>query len=90
MGKEIPRSFEKIRFGEQLNLKGRGFTNLASLTAAGLTPATGLSPANGAAASGGQAAGSAGGLSGAARTEYLVGGAVLVSASAYAAPAFDG
>ena len=39
MGKEIPRSFERLRFGEQLNLKGRGFTNLASLTAAGLTPA---------------------------------------------------
>lgn len=39
MGKEIPHSFEKIRFGEQLNLKGRGFTNVASLTAAGLTPA---------------------------------------------------
>ena len=39
MGKEIPRSFEKIRFGELLNLKGRGFTNVASLTAAGLTPA---------------------------------------------------
>lgn len=39
MGKEIPRSFEKLRFGEQLNLKGRGFTNVASLTATGLTPA---------------------------------------------------
>ena len=39
MGKEIPRSFEKIRSGEQLNLKGRGFTNVASLTAAGITPA---------------------------------------------------
>jgi len=39
MGKQIPRSFEKIRGGEQLNLKSRGFTNLASLTAAGLTPA---------------------------------------------------
>ncbi len=39
MGKEIPRSFEKLRFGESLNLKGRGFTNVASLTAAGITPA---------------------------------------------------
>jgi hypothetical protein len=39
MGKQIPRSFEKIRSGEQLNLKSRAFTNLASLTAAGLTPA---------------------------------------------------
>ncbi|MGZ4971684.1 MAG: hypothetical protein ACXWDN_02905 [Limisphaerales bacterium] len=39
MGKEIPRSFEKIRSGEQLNLKGRGFTNVASLTAAGITAA---------------------------------------------------
>lgn len=39
MGKEIPRGFEKIRSGEQLNLKMRGFTNVASLTAAGLTPA---------------------------------------------------
>ncbi len=39
MGKEIPRSFERIRFGEQLNLKGRGFTNVASLTSAGITPA---------------------------------------------------
>ena len=39
MGKEIPRSFEKIRGGEQLNLKGRKFTNVASLAAAGLTPA---------------------------------------------------
>jgi hypothetical protein len=66
------------------------FDTAAFDTAAGLTPAAGLPPANGAAASGGQAAGSAGGLSGAARTEYLVGGAVLVSASAYAAPAFDG
>jgi len=34
MGKEIPWSFAKIRSGEQLNLKGRGFTNVASLTAA--------------------------------------------------------
>jgi hypothetical protein len=39
MGKEIPRSFEKIRSGEQLNLKMRGFTNVASLTAAGITAA---------------------------------------------------
>jgi hypothetical protein len=39
MGKQIARSFEKIRSGEQLNLKSRAFTNLASLTAAGLTPA---------------------------------------------------
>ena len=34
-----PWSFSKIRSGEQLNLKGRGFTNVASLTAAGITPA---------------------------------------------------
>jgi hypothetical protein len=39
MGKQIARSFEKIRSGEQLNLKSRAFTNLASLTAAGMTPA---------------------------------------------------
>ena len=39
MGKEIPWSFAKIRGGEQLNLKSRPFTNVASLTAAGLTPA---------------------------------------------------
>ncbi|HOF72328.1 MAG TPA: hypothetical protein PLV05_02160 [Verrucomicrobiota bacterium] len=39
MGKEIPWSFEKIRGGEQLNLKNRPFTNVASLTAAGITPA---------------------------------------------------
>jgi hypothetical protein len=39
MGKEIPRSFEKIRNGEALNLGAKGSTNLASLTAAGLTPA---------------------------------------------------
>ena len=39
MGKEIPWSFQKIRSGEQLNLKGRGFTNVASLTAAGITAA---------------------------------------------------
>ena len=39
MGKEIPRSFDGIRNGEHLNLKSKGFTNVASLTAAGLTPA---------------------------------------------------
>ena len=39
MGKEIPWGFQKIRSGEQLALKGKGYTNLASLTAAGLTPA---------------------------------------------------
>src|SRR5215470_1492362 len=39
MGKDVPRSFEKIRSREQLNLKMRGFTNVASLTAAGLTAA---------------------------------------------------
>ncbi|MGD0538038.1 MAG: hypothetical protein ABSC03_10385 [Verrucomicrobiota bacterium] len=39
MGKDIPWSFAKIRSGEQLNLKGAGFTNVASLTAAGITPA---------------------------------------------------
>ena len=39
MGKEIPRGLEKIRNGEQLNLKMRGFTNVASLTAAGVTAA---------------------------------------------------
>jgi hypothetical protein len=39
MGKEIPRSFEKFRSGEQLNLKSRPFTNVASLTAAGITVA---------------------------------------------------
>ena len=39
MGKEIPWSFQKIRNGEQLNLNGRGFTNVASLTAAGITAA---------------------------------------------------
>jgi len=39
MGKDVPRSFETIRSGEQLNLKMRGFTNVASLTAAGLTVA---------------------------------------------------
>jgi hypothetical protein len=42
MGKDIPWSFNNLRGGIQLNLKsgtGRSFTNLASLTAAGLTPA---------------------------------------------------
>jgi hypothetical protein len=39
MGKEIPQSLERIRNGEALNLAAKGFTNLASLTAAGLTPA---------------------------------------------------
>ncbi len=39
MGKEIPWSFQKIRSGEQLNLKSRAFTNVASLTAAGITAA---------------------------------------------------
>ena len=39
MGKEIPWSFQKMRGGEQLNLKSRPFTNVASLTAAGITPA---------------------------------------------------
>ena len=39
MGKEIPRSFERIRNGEALGLAAKGFTNVASLTAAGLTPA---------------------------------------------------
>jgi hypothetical protein len=37
MGKEIPWSFQKIRSGEQLNLKSRPFANVAALTAAGLT-----------------------------------------------------
>ena len=39
MGKEIPRSFERLRNGEALNLKAKGFTNVASLTAAGITAA---------------------------------------------------
>ena len=39
MGKEIPWSFAKIRSGEQLNLKSRPFTNVAALTAAGITAA---------------------------------------------------
>jgi len=37
MGKEIPRSFERIRNGEALILNQKGFTNVASLTAAGIT-----------------------------------------------------
>ena len=39
MSKQIIRGFEKLRNGEQLNLKSRNFTNVASLTAAGLSPA---------------------------------------------------
>ena len=39
MGKEIPWSFAKIRGGEQLNLKTRPFTNVASLTAKGVRAA---------------------------------------------------
>jgi hypothetical protein len=39
MGKEIPRSFGKIRNGQALNLKDGAFTNVASLTAAGVTAA---------------------------------------------------
>ena len=39
MGKDVPWSFQKIRSGEQLNLKSRPFTNVASLTAAGITAA---------------------------------------------------
>lgn len=39
MGKEIPWSFERLRFGFQMNLAGRPFTNVASLTAAGFTAA---------------------------------------------------
>jgi hypothetical protein len=39
MGKEIPRSFERLRNGEALNLNQKGFTNVASLTAAGITAA---------------------------------------------------
>ena len=39
MGKEIPWGFQKIRSGEQLNLKSRPVTNVASLTAAGVTAA---------------------------------------------------
>ncbi len=39
MGKEIPWSFQKIRSGEQLNLKSRALANVAALTAAGITAA---------------------------------------------------
>jgi hypothetical protein len=39
MSKQIIRGLEKLRNGEQLNLKSRAFTNVASLTAAGLSPA---------------------------------------------------
>jgi hypothetical protein len=39
MGKEIPRGLEKIRNGQLLSLKAGGFTNVASLTAAGITAA---------------------------------------------------
>ena len=39
MGKELPRSFQKIRGGLALALKQGGFTNLASLTNAGYTAA---------------------------------------------------
>lgn len=39
MSKQIIRGLEKLRNGEQLNLKSRSFTNVASLTAAGLSPA---------------------------------------------------
>ena len=40
MGKEIPRSFEKLRTGEFItNGKSLGFTNVASLTAKGFTAA---------------------------------------------------
>jgi hypothetical protein len=39
MSKNFIRGFEKIRNGEQLNLKSRAFTNVASLTAAGVTVA---------------------------------------------------
>ncbi len=37
MGKEIPRSFEKIRSGEQIQIPT--FTNVAAATAAGVTAA---------------------------------------------------
>ncbi|MDB6056233.1 MAG: hypothetical protein JWO95_77, partial [Verrucomicrobiales bacterium] len=39
MSKQIIRGLEKLRNGEQLNLKSRAFTNVASATAAGLSPA---------------------------------------------------
>ena len=37
MGKEIPRSFERIRSGEQIQIPT--FTNVAAATAAGVTAA---------------------------------------------------
>jgi hypothetical protein len=37
MGKEIPRSFERIRSGEQM--RPVAFTNVAAAIAAGVTPA---------------------------------------------------
>lgn len=37
MGKEIPRSFERIRSGEQIQIPA--FTNVAAATAAGVTAA---------------------------------------------------
>ena len=37
MGKDIPRSFEKIRSGEQIQLST--FTNVAAAVAAGVTAA---------------------------------------------------
>ncbi len=55
------------------------FDTAAFDTAAGLQPAVGATSAAGAAVGNNEA-----------RTEYLVGGAVLVSASAYIAPGFDG
>ena len=40
MGKEIPRSFQRLRAGEQSSHgRERNFTNVASLTAAGFTAA---------------------------------------------------
>lgn len=39
MSKQIIRGLEKLRSGEQLNLKSRAFTNVASVTAAGLSAA---------------------------------------------------
>lgn len=39
MGKTIPWGNQTIRSGEEINIKSRAFTNLASLTAAGYTPA---------------------------------------------------
>ena len=37
MGKDVPRSFEKIRSGEQIQIPS--FTNVAAATAAGVTAA---------------------------------------------------